>query len=104
MKGTLHTIAPTGAITTQRIETNAGASLEVLQGAVGGYIERVRVRFEGRVRDGFVNEDGLSQGLSVNRHAMALLAPPFNPVLNVIVGNLAVFVPDGKSSKAEVQT
>lgn len=103
MKGTLHTIKPDGTVATQRFETNKGAELKDLQAAVGGYIERVRVRFEGRVRDAFVNEDGLAQGLPVNARAMELLARPFDPAYNVIVGNLAVFVADAKA-KAEVQT
>lgn len=99
-KGTLTTIAPDGRHTAQRFETSAkvsGPGLSALQAAVGGYIERVRVRFNGRVRDAYVNEDGYSKGLLVNRPAMAILAEPFQGA--TIVGNLAVWEPDPKAPK-----
>lgn len=69
-------------------------SLKNLQDAVGGYIERVRVRVDGRVRDGYVNEDGIAQELPVNFPAMQLLAPPFDQRVNTLLGNLAVWIPD----------
>lgn len=75
-------------------------TLEQWQKAVGGYIERVRVRVEGSEFDGFVNEEGLGT-LPHNRHATALLVPPFDPNYfgNQLYGNLAVWIPDQKKER-----
>jgi hypothetical protein len=100
-KGKLTTIAPDGRHTEQRFETAKGAALTDLQAAVGGYIERVRVRFNGRVRDAYVNEDGYSKGLLVNRPAMAILAEPFTGA--VILGNVAVCEPDPKAKRELIE-
>lgn len=96
-KGTLTTIKPDGTRTAQRFETTKGAALSDLQAAVGGYIERVRVRFNGRVRDAYVNEDGYAKGLLVNRPATALLAEPFIGV--TLLGSVAIWEPDAKAAK-----
>jgi hypothetical protein len=92
--GRLMTVLPSGVIGYVRLQEKP--TLAQLQREVGGLIERVRVRFEGRVRDAFVNEDGLGLGLARNQAATDLLAPPFNPRINVLVGNLVVWVPDPK--------
>lgn len=96
-KGTLTTIKPDGTRTAQRFETTKGAALSDLQAAVGGYIERVRVRFNGRVRDAYVNEDGYAKGLLVNRPAMALLAEPF--IGATLLGSVAIWEPDAKATR-----
>jgi hypothetical protein len=93
--GTLVTINPDGSRSEQRLTKSP--TLEQLQKQVGGYIERVRVRADGRVRDAYVNEDGLMQGLPINRHAGAMLAKPF--VGLSIVGPLTYFVPDPKPKR-----
>lgn len=92
--GKLVVIHPDGT----RVETRhkAPPGLATLQEAVGGYIERVRVRFEGRVRDAFVNEEGALNGLPNNRDATAMLANPTLTVTGYLQGNLAVWVPDPK--------
>lgn len=100
-KGKLTTIAPDGRHTEQRFETAKGATLTDLQAAVGGYIERVRVRFNGRVRDAYVNEDGISQRLQFNRPGTALLAPPFTG--SQLFGNVAIWEPDTKAKRELIE-
>jgi len=104
-KGTLVIIAPSGAVTNQRIERSKGPSLEVLQAAVGGYIERVRVRWSGRVCDAYVNEDGISEGLTLNTSATLILDGSFlvraRRLGNNIVGPCAVWVPDAKVASSD---
>lgn len=95
--GKLITVRPDG--TRKEARLSHKPTLEELQAEVGGYIERVRVRIEGRVRDAFVNEDGIAENLPVNRPAMGLLAPPFDANVNVLLGNLVAWVPDPKPKK-----
>lgn len=97
--GTLVVIKPDGTQTEARLSGRDVPTLEALQAAVGGYIERVRVRFQGRVRDGYVNEEGALNGLPNNKRATALLANPTLTVTGFLQGNLAVWVPDPKETK-----
>lgn len=63
----LVTIAVDGTVT--REDFAKRPDLKPLQKAVGGYIERIKVRFEGKVREAYANEDGFSLGLGINREA-----------------------------------
>lgn len=94
--GTLVVIKPDGTRTEARFSGRDAPGLDALQAAVGGYIERVRVRFQGRVRDAYINEEGALNGLPNNKHATALLANPVLTVTGYLQGNLAVWVPDPK--------
>jgi hypothetical protein len=100
-KGTLHIVSPDGVTHQQRVETSKGPSLDVLQAAVGGYIERVSVRYEGKVRDAYINEEGKLKGLNYNRDATRMWhAVPVTNRADVLVGPVAVWVPDAKVKKA----
>jgi len=61
--------------------------LEILQKAVGGYIELVRVTYDGRLCDAFVNEEGKLHGLAINGRATQLCAEFLD---DVIVGPIAI--------------
>lgn len=98
-KGTLVIITPPGGVTQQRVETSSGPSLEVLQAAVGGYIERVKVRYDNRVRDAYVNEDGIEKRLAFNRPGTSLTKGTIFEGAT-LVGNVAIWVPDAKVKKA----
>lgn len=74
-------------------------TLEQLQEWVGGYIQRTRVRFEGKMRDLWVNEEGLIKELPFNRQVTALIAETHNKTLGQvfpIVGNCVVIIPNFK--------
>lgn len=81
-------IAPDGTVTETPVLEKKGPGLELLHSQVGGYIELVRVRYEGKVRDAYVDEDGLSKGLAPNPHAMAIAANPHN-----LVGPIVIWIP-----------
>lgn len=69
---------------------------EVLRDAIGGgWIERVKVRYEGRVRDAFVDEEGLIKQQPPNDCATALCVHH-----HFIVGIMAIWVPDSKKAKS----
>ena len=87
--GTLVCIKPDG--TEERIEAKK-PDYEVLNRLVGGYIERVRVRYEGRIRDCYVNEDGFRLTLEPNEHIRSKLAGVFEHYQGVILGNGVVWV------------
>jgi hypothetical protein len=81
--------------------TSKMPSLEMLQRHVGGYIERVKVRWEGRIRDAYVDEDGISKGLESNQlaHQMRfdrVLGPAalFHQETSMLFGPCVIWVPD----------
>jgi hypothetical protein len=95
--GKLTSILPNGERIEQLITSAKGPSLATLQAAVGGYIERVKVRFNGRVRDGYVNEEGIAKGLPSNSVATDMLTDIY--VGTVLFGTLAIWEPDPKKPK-----
>jgi len=52
-----------------QVDLDHKLTLEEMQKLVGGYIERVKVRYYGKVKDMWVNEEGLIHGLPVNAGA-----------------------------------
>lgn len=61
-------IPPSGEIKIERIPRGS-KELKVLQEHVGGYIEIVRVKYNGRMYQAYVNEDGRSLELAENLRA-----------------------------------
>lgn len=80
-------IEPTGDERKVAYTTRGEPPLEALQAAVGGLIEGIRVRYEGRVRRAYVNEEGLLDGLPLNPKA-TVMAREFG--YGSIVGPVAV--------------
>lgn len=52
--------------------TGSAPAYESLRAAVGGLIQPVKLKYEGRSRSGYVNEEGLLQGLPFNRRATVM--------------------------------
>jgi hypothetical protein len=75
---------------TRETYTGEEPELEKLQKAVGGFIELVRVDFEGARRDAFVNEEGRLEGLPMKVRACEITGPYG---YGVIVGPIAILVP-----------
>lgn len=95
MSGRLIVVKPDGAIVEHRREEKGPPTLDSLQAIVGGYVEHRRVRWEGRVRDAFINEDGITKRLPHNRVATELLLAAGWAVAPCgALGNLAIWVPD----------
>ena len=99
MSGTLYRVPAHGEVTVHRYEGLGSPGLEQLQKLVGGYIERIRVRFDGRVRDAYVDEEFCYKHPEVHHRVMEALAPPFSPTFNVIMGPAVIWVPDPKVKK-----
>ncbi len=93
MSGKLITIFPSGTQAVQYWTKSRSPDWETLQGAVGGYIERINVHWEGRFRQAWVNENGLAKGLPPNPHARALIART-RFAGQTIVGQIVIWVPD----------
>jgi hypothetical protein len=74
MAGTLVIIQPDGTKTEQRWEKSGPPNWETLSAAVGGYIERIRVKYNGRARDCYVNEEGILKRLPANSEIRQLAA------------------------------
>ena len=68
--------------------------VEQLQKLVGGWVEPVRIKYEGRMRTAFVNENGKLLGLKPNfRATCCFKAANIIPTSDFIVGNMAVWLP-----------
>jgi hypothetical protein len=91
MSGRLIRIAVDGATTETRVKGSSAPGLELLQGLVGGYIELVKVQYLDKIRNGYVDEDGLSKNLPPNQAASSITVNHHR-----IVGPLVIWVPDGK--------
>ena len=59
MSGTLFRVPANGPVEIHRHEGSGTPGLAQLQKLVGGYIERIRVHYENRVRDAYVDEEGV---------------------------------------------
>jgi Domain of unknown function (DUF3846) len=97
MAGKLLIFTPDGEVLTQDYNERT-PPLKQLQAAVGGYVERVRVKYGKRIVDGFVNEEGkFDTRLSFNQSATQMYAEANGGyALDFIVGNLAIPVPNKK--------
>ena len=98
MAGKFVKIEPSGKVTEQRTELAGSAPYADLQLLVGGYVERVQVRYEGRIRDCYVDEEGaLPKNLPINPHVMALLSERW--VGANIYGPGVIWIPDPRKQK-----
>jgi Domain of unknown function (DUF3846) len=93
--GTMIRISPRAEVTQHPVEFAKTWPLEKMQELVGGYIERVRVRWDGRVRDAYIDEEGKLKGLAFNHFATGLLEPPLRGH-DILVGPVVIWVPDAK--------
>lgn len=102
MSGKFIVIQPNGPVYIIQI-TEKRWYLKDVQAIVNGYIEKIKVRYEGRVRDAYVNEDGISMGLQFNREATELhfkyLEGRLLEYLPIIVGKMAIWIPDPRKKK-----
>jgi hypothetical protein len=91
-------ITPDGTET--RTEYKARPPYEALRDAVGGLIERVKVRHEGKIREAYVSEEGLIHGLPYNKTATDMMRDAYPAQARAfygqswpyLVGNLAVIL------------
>jgi len=67
--------------------------LKMAQELVGGYVERTRVRVEGKIRDCLVDEDGLAKQLPLNLRF-------YNHTGTSLLGPVLVWIPDPSPRKA----
>lgn len=68
---------------------------KVLSGLIGGgYIERVQVRFENKIRDAYVDEDGKPRGMPLNPHATKMLTVRYFG--QTLCGKMVIWIPDPK--------
>lgn len=89
-------ISPTGGVVTTDFAQEP--TLKDLQTAVGGYIEHVKCRYDGRVREAYVDEDGRSKQYPVNQTA-SMMCSEWG--YGVIVGNICIVVPVPEIERAE---
>jgi len=102
MTGMLIKILPNGDKEFQAYNKNDTPSWEVLFKLVGNYIERVRVKYEGKMRDAYLDEEGLIRNppLEINPYAYELIKAGGNAYQNYYVGPIVIWVPDPKVKKS----
>lgn len=102
MAGTLIKITTGGRVFEVTVK-DSRPDLKLMQALIGGYIEPVKVRYMGVVREAYVDEDGLSKTLRRNDKATELVSAYYNPgdeparMVNDIVGDMLVWVPKSRS-------
>lgn len=93
MSGKLIRISPEGEVTCHIWAGRGSWPLKMAQDLVGGYVERIRAKYNGRIRDCLVDEDGLSKNLPPNRWASSALG------WRSLVGPVVIWVPDPRPSR-----
>lgn len=88
MSGLLWIIRPDGTEYSLAVESSR-PPLDLLQREVGGFIERVRVRWKGRLREAFVDEDGVAKRLALNRKSREI-----DEYGRTLMGPLVIWIPD----------
>jgi hypothetical protein len=94
-------VPPTGPEVTVGITDTHTPTLENLQQAVGGYVEPVKVRYQGKIRQAYVDEDGLSKQLPPNPAATEMLAMSYF-LSGQLRGNCAIWIPNAAPKMPEV--
>ena len=102
MSGILIKIEPNGKREIHEYKHKGPPTWEILHQLVGGYIERVRVRYEGKLRDAYMDEEGLikSPPLAPNPYALKLIADAYDRVPDqLFMGPIVIWLPDKKIKK-----
>jgi hypothetical protein len=99
MSGRLVKFEPNGNVSETVWPKNGTPNWETLRDLVGGYIERVQVRYDGKLRQAYANENGISDGDLYNQRASWITDGTHKGV--EIVGNLVIWVPDAKVKKVK---
>lgn len=96
MPGVIVKIDVDGSLTEIPIKYKGSVKWEDLHRNLNdGYIERVKVRYQGRVRDAYVDEEGLLKGLQRNLVAEQLVADYYGaPLSQWLVGPIVIWVPN----------
>lgn len=101
MSGLLVSIKSDGTQSQERWEgkgKKARPGYEKIQALLdGGYFQMVNARLDGKVREAYIDEDGIMKRLQVNPFAMAILTDLWKP--SRIWGTMVIWVPDPKLKK-----
>lgn len=81
--------------------TGKSPKLETLQEHVGGYIELVRVRYDGKIRQAYMNDSGLLDGLPPNDKATRYAREAGYPFDIPLVGTMVIDLPKSHQSDEE---
>lgn len=98
----LHVIKTDGTIDVIVLEKGKKESLEMLQKLVGGLIQGVRVLYMGKIRDAWVNEEGLIYSLPINHKASCFFQAAYDSDEIGLVGDVVVVIPNSENLRVEV--
>jgi hypothetical protein len=101
MSGVLVEIKPDGTET--KHEVKGHIPLQTIWKLVGGYVERIKVRYDGKVRDCYLNENGVAERLIVNPkiRELAKLYYTQGGELQQFLGTGVIWVPNPRKKKGE---
>lgn len=88
--GTLIKIDVNGEVTRHEAKK---ATYEEITKLLGGYMERIKVRYEGKVRDCYLDEEGFIKNLPVNTHVRKLAQDYYQQPCQVFLGPAVIWVP-----------
>lgn len=88
--GTLIKIDVDGTVTRHEAKK---AEYEQITSLLGGYMERIKVRWEGKVRDCYLDEEGLIKQLPFNPHVKPLAEAYYKTPCQDFAGPAVIWVP-----------
>lgn len=99
MSGTLVTISPRGILSTYYWKARGRPSFEIIRELVGDYFEPVQLRWNGKIREAYVDENGIGKSLAANWRATQLLDGRFKEKVTVLCGPCVIWVPEPRVRK-----
>lgn len=100
MSGKVITIDVAGQVHTCTHHTRGPPEYGLLKRQVGGWIQGIKIRYEGKIRQAYVHEEGFIRRLPLNKEATRLLKETY-PTEHTqdLVGPLVIWVPDKKGAR-----
>lgn len=96
--GTIVVVKPTGEYI--HLPADKKLDLRLIYMAIGAStVERIKVRYEGRVRDAYLDEEGIMNGKRPNPEIRRLAALYYGPNIQTFLGSAAIWIPTPKEKK-----
>lgn len=94
--GTLVVVPPDGPHYSMEVKK---LDIQEVNKLVGGYVERIKVRWEGRIRDCYLNEEGLLRQLPFNPYIRKLAEDHYKVQCQPFAGTGVIWVPNPRVKK-----
>jgi hypothetical protein len=98
--GKIVVVKPTGEYV--HLPADKSLDLRLIYLAIGAStVERIKVRYEGRVRDAYLDEEGFLNGKRPNAEIKKLAEAYYGQPCQTFVGSAAIWIPTPRKEKAD---